>query len=87
MESDNHSLFGYTITPSSRSLFLYHPLSSGCLHLPFPPPAPPPPPPLNITALILPLRVQIFESAVKSLITPINLPDIAVQLKTFGQAH
>lgn len=27
----------------------------------------PPPPPLNITALILPLHVQIFESAVKSL--------------------
>lgn len=53
---------------------------------PFPPP---PPPPLNITALILPLHVQIFESAMKTLITPINLPDIrpTVQLKTFGQAH
>lgn len=46
-----------------------------------------PPPPLNITALILPLHVQIFESAVKSLITPINLPDITLQLKAFGQLH
>lgn len=42
-----------------------------------------PPSPLNITALILPLQVQIFESAVKSLITLINLPDITVHLKAF----
>lgn len=45
------------------------------------------PRPFNIKALMLPLHGQIFESAMKTLITLRRLPDITVNHPPFGQTH